>query len=57
MSNKLALSSYHIPPGLRISAGKNISLGASFGIPVVQDTNGNQVEPDYHVISSINFSF
>ncbi|NOQ77733.1 MAG: transporter [Methylococcaceae bacterium] len=47
----------YISPGLRVTAGKNISIGASFGIPVVQDTNGNQVEPDYRVISSINFSF
>lgn len=47
----------YISPGLRLTAGKNISLGASFGIPIVQDSNGDQVEPDYRVISSINFSF
>jgi len=47
----------YISPGLRLIAGKNISIGASFGIPAVQDTNGDQVEPDYRVISSINFSF
>lgn len=47
----------YISPGIRMIAGKNISIGASFGIPVVQDTNGDQVEPDYRVISSINFNF
>ncbi|MCK4842197.1 MAG: transporter [Methylococcales bacterium] len=47
----------YISPGLRFSAGKNVSIAASFGIPVVQSTNGDQVEPDYRVISSINFSF
>ncbi len=47
----------YISPGLRFAAAKNISMAASFGIPVVQDTNGDQVEPDYRVISSINFSF
>ena len=47
----------YISPGIRMIAGKNISIGASFGIPVIQDTNGDQVEPDYRVISSINFSF
>jgi hypothetical protein len=47
----------YISPGLRLSAGKNVSIGASFGIPVVQDTNGNQVEPDYRIISSVNIAF
>ncbi len=47
----------YISPGLRFIAGNNVSVGASFGIPIVQNTNGNQVEPDYRVISSINFSF
>lgn len=47
----------YISPGLRLSAGKNVSIGASFGIPVVQDTNGNQVEPDYRIISSLNIAF
>ncbi len=47
----------YISPGVRLTAGKNISVGASFGIPIVQNTNGNQVEPDYRVISSINFNF
>lgn len=47
----------YISPGVRLTAGKNISVGASFGIPIVQNTNSNQVEPDYRVISSINFNF
>ena len=47
----------YISPGFRLTAGSNVSVGASFGIPIVQDTNGDQVEPDYRVISSINFSF
>ena len=47
----------YISPGLRFTAGSNVSVGASFGIPIVQDTNGDQVEPDYRVISSINISF
>ena len=47
----------YISPGLRFLAGKHISIGASFGIPIVQDTNGDQTEPDYRVISSINLNF
>ncbi|KAF3983015.1 MAG: transporter [Methylococcales symbiont of Hymedesmia sp. n. MRB-2018] len=47
----------YISPGLRITASKYINLGASFGIPIVRDTNGDQVEPDYRIISSINVNF
>ena len=47
----------YISPGLRFSAGNNVSIGASFGIPIVQDTNGDQVEPDYRIITSINVNF
>ncbi len=47
----------YISPGLRALVGKHVSIGASFGIPVIKDTNGDQVEPDYRVISSINLNF
>ena len=47
----------YISPGLRLIAGNNVSIGASFGIPIIQDTHGDQVEPDYRVISSINVNF
>jgi hypothetical protein len=47
----------YLSPGLRFTSGKHVSLGASFGIPIVQDTNGDQVEPDYRIISSINVNF
>ncbi len=47
----------YISPGLRFAAEKNVNLRASFGIPIIQDTHGYQVEPNYRVITSINFSF
>ncbi len=47
----------YFSPGIRLTAGKHVSLGASFGIPIVQNTNGNQVEPDYRIISSVNIAF
>ena len=47
----------YISPGLRFTAGKHVNVATSFGIPVVPDTNGDQVEPDYRIISSININF
>jgi hypothetical protein len=29
----------------------------SFGIPIVREINGDQVDPDYRVVGSINFRF
>ena len=35
----------YISPGIRILAGNNVSIGT----PAIQNTNGDQVEPDYAV--------
>ncbi len=44
-------------PGIRFTASKIVSAGLSVGIPVVKDTNGDQVEPDYRIIGNVNFNF
>ncbi len=46
-----------LSPGIRVRATNTISLAVSLGLPIVQDTNGNQDEPDYRLISNINFRF
>jgi outer membrane putative beta-barrel porin/alpha-amylase len=46
-----------LSPGMRVRASKFASLAVSFGIPVVEDTNGNQDEPDYRIIGNVNFRF
>ena len=47
----------YISPGVRVSMPYNASLGFSFGIPVVKDTNGDQVEPDYRMVTSASISW
>lgn len=42
----------YISPGIRVAVAHNASLGFSFGIPVVKDTNGYQVEPEYRLITN-----
>ena len=46
-----------LSPGFRFTAKDLASVAFSFGIPVVKDVNGDQVKPDYRIISSINFNF
>ena len=47
----------YISPGVRLSMPYNSSLGFSFGVPVVKDTNGDQVEPDYRLVTSASISW
>ena len=46
-----------LSPGLRLRATDAVSIAVSLGLPVVQDTNGVQDEPDYRVISNVSFRF
>lgn len=46
-----------LSPGLRVRANHALSLAVSLGLPVVQDTNGNQDEPDYRLIGNLSFRF
>lgn len=47
----------YISPGLRYRAGNNINLTASVGVPIITDLNGFQSEPDYRIITGLNFNF
>lgn len=47
----------YLSPGFRLSVKKTANLAFSFGIPVVRGVNGDQVKPDYRIISSINVNF
>jgi hypothetical protein len=43
----------YVSPGIRLSMDHGLSLSLSFGIPVWEDLNGVQSEPDYRVILSV----
>jgi hypothetical protein len=47
----------YLSPGARFTVTDLVSIGISFGIPIVREINGDQVDPDYRVVGSINFSF
>lgn len=47
----------YVSPGIRIGLAHRISLFSSFGIPVVNDYNGVQSEPDYRVIGGFSIIF
>lgn len=47
----------YLSPGIRFKAKNLVNAGISFGVPFIQDTNGNQTEPDYRIIGNIGFSF
>ncbi|MGR9073788.1 MAG: transporter [Gammaproteobacteria bacterium] len=42
----------YISPGVRLGIANFVNLGFSFGVPVVKDTNGDQVEPDYRMVGT-----
>ena len=46
-----------ISPGLRIGLGHSVSLFTSVGVPIVNNLNGVQSEPDYRVIGGMSFTF
>ena len=47
----------YLSPGMRIGFAHSWSLYTSLGIPVVNDLNGKQSEPDYRVIGGVSTSF
>lgn len=47
----------YLSPGFRIGLGRSISIYSSIGIPVVNDFNGVQSEPEYRVIGGMSLVF
>lgn len=47
----------YISPGVRVGIGHRWSIYTSFGIPIVNDLNGVQSEPDYRFIGGISTTF
>jgi len=47
----------YLSPGLRVALGHSVSLFTSLGIPIVNDLNGIQSEPDYRVIGGVTVTF
>ncbi len=45
----------YLSPGLRVNMGRHANMGFSFGIPVIDDLNGDQDNLDYRVVGSLNF--
>lgn len=40
----------YISPGVRYSGGKSWNTALSFGVPIVNDPNGYQTNPDYRIV-------
>ena len=49
--------SLYLSPGVRVGLGHSVSLFTSVGIPIVNDLNGIQSEPDYRVIGGMSITF
>lgn len=47
----------YVSPGVRFSAGSHWNAAVSLGIPFVTELEGEQVEPEYRLVSSIGFAF
>ena len=47
----------YLSPGMRIGFAHSWSFYSSIGIPVVNDLNGDQSEPDYRVIGGMSLTF
>ena len=47
----------YLSPGFRFTVKKTANIGFSFGFPVVRGVNGDQVKPDYRIISTLNVNF
>ena len=47
----------YLSPGVRFLAGSNWNTAFSFGIPIVEGLNGDQSDPDFRVLGSMNFNF
>lgn len=49
--------SLYLSPGIRIGLGHRWSIYTSVGVPVINDLNGEQSEPEYRIIGGLNASF
>ena len=47
----------YLSPGVRYLHHSGWSLALSLGVPLIQDLNGSQVEPDYRLVSAIHVAF
>ncbi len=47
----------YLSPGVRIGIGHSWSVFTSIGIPIINDLNGVQSEPDYRIIGGLSKSF
>jgi hypothetical protein len=47
----------YFSPGFRFTAKNIANIAFSFGIPVIKDLNGDQVKPDYRIITTFNVNF
>lgn len=47
----------YLSPGIRVGLGHSWSVYASGGLPIVNDLNGQQSEPDYRIIGGISKTF
>ena len=47
----------YLSPGIRVGLGHSVSLYTSVGIPIVNELNGLQSEPDYRVIGGVSVTF
>ncbi len=46
-----------LSPGVRLTVAGRVGLALSFGIPIATDLNGDQVEPQYRIVSGVGVSF
>lgn len=47
----------YLSPGVRYLNQTGWGLALSLGVPVVENFNGTQADPDYRVLSSLNVAF
>lgn len=47
----------YLSPGIRFSGAPSWHMAVSFGTPIAKNLYGDQVNPDYRIISNINFNF
>jgi hypothetical protein len=47
----------YLNPGFRYSLGQSLSANLSFGIPIVENLNGIQSEPNFRFLAGVNIAF
>jgi hypothetical protein len=47
----------YLSPGVRLTLAKKIALAFSFGIPIAEALNGDQVDPQYRLVTLVGFTF